>query len=77
MTPKEYDLLALLLSNHDLVYTREQLLNLIWGMDYVGGTRTVDIHVQRVRKKLGKEFDDVIQTVYGIGYKALGGSSED
>ncbi len=76
MTPKEYDLLALLLSNSDQVYTREQLLNLIWGMDYVGGTRTVDIHVQRVRKKLGKEFDDVIQTVYGIGYKALGGSSE-
>jgi len=76
LTPKEYDLLALLLSNSDQVYTREQLLNLIWGMDYVGGTRTVDIHVQRVRKKLGKEFDDVIQTVYGIGYKALGGSSE-
>lgn len=77
LTPKEYDLLALLLSNPNLVYTREQLLNLIWGMDYVGGTRTVDIHVQRVRKKLGKEFDDVIQTIYGIGYKALGGNSED
>lgn len=77
LTPKEYDLLALLLSNPDQVYTREQLLNQIWGMEYIGGTRTVDIHVQRVRKKLGEEFGDVIQTVYGIGYKALGGSSEN
>ena len=77
LTPKEYDLLALLLSNPDRVYTREQLLDLIWGMDYIGGTRTVDIHVQRIRKKLGEEFDNAIQTVYGIGYKALGGSSEN
>ncbi|OPX45114.1 transcriptional regulatory protein YycF [Ruminiclostridium hungatei] len=77
LTPKEYDLLALLLSHPERVYTREQLLDLIWGMNYIGGTRTVDIHVQRVRKKLGGEFDDVIQTVYGIGYKALGGGSEN
>ncbi|HHV08763.1 MAG TPA: response regulator transcription factor [Clostridiales bacterium] len=77
LTPKEYDMLALLLSNPERVYTREQLLDLIWGMDYAGGTRTVDIHVQRVRKKLGEEYDDVIQTVYGIGYKAIGGSSEN
>ncbi len=72
LTPKEYDILALLLSNPGQVYTRDQLLDLIWGMDYFGGTRTVDIHVQRVRKKLGEEFDSVIQTVYGIGYKAVG-----
>lgn len=77
LTPKEYDLLALLLSDPDRVYTREQLLDLIWGMDYIGGTRTVDIHVQRVRKKLGEEFDNIIQTVYGIGYKASGGRSEN
>lgn len=77
LTPKEYDMLALLLSNPDRVYTREQLLDLIWGMDYIGGTRTVDIHVQRVRKKLGEEYDEVIQTVYGIGYKAVGGSGEN
>ncbi len=77
LTPKEYDLLALLLSNPDRVYTREQLLDLIWSMDYIGGTRTVDIHVQRVRKKLGEKFGDVIQTVYGIGYKAMGGRSEN
>ncbi len=72
LTPKEYDMLALLLSNPDRVYTREQLLDQIWGMDYFGGTRTVDIHVQRIRKKLGREFEDVIQTVYGVGYKAIG-----
>lgn len=77
LTPKEYDILVLLLSNPDRVYTREQLLDLVWGMEYIGGTRTVDIHVQRVRKKLGEEFDHVIQTVYGIGYKALGDGNEN
>ncbi|MGF7144915.1 two-component system alkaline phosphatase synthesis response regulator PhoP [Anaerotaenia torta] len=77
LTPKEYDMLALLLSNPGRVYTREQLLELIWDMDYAGGTRTVDIHVQRLRKKLGEEYEEMIQTVYGIGYKALGGSGEN
>ncbi|MFC4306793.1 response regulator transcription factor [Cohnella boryungensis] len=75
LTPKEYDLLALLLSNPDRVYTREQLLDLVWEMEYIGGTRTVDIHVQRVRKKLGEAYSDIIQTVHGIGYKVLGGYS--
>lgn len=74
LTPKEFDLLALLAANPERVYTREQLLDQVWGMDYVGGTRTVDIHVQRVRKKLGQGYDELIQTVYGIGYKAAGGS---
>lgn len=76
-TPKEYDLLALLLASPDRVYTREQLLDLVWGMDYIGGTRTVDIHVQRVRKKLGPDISERIQTVHGIGYKALGGYGEN
>jgi two-component system, OmpR family, alkaline phosphatase synthesis response regulator PhoP len=73
LTPKEFDLLALLISSPDRVYTRELLLDLVWGMEYVGGTRTVDIHIQRIRKKLGSEFHDVIQTVHGIGYKTVGG----
>jgi two-component system alkaline phosphatase synthesis response regulator PhoP len=77
LTPKEYDMLALLLANPERVYTREQLLDMVWGIDYIGGTRTVDIHVQRVRKKLGEKYGDVIQTVYGIGYKAIGGNSEN
>lgn len=73
LTPKEFDLLALMMSNPDRVYAREQLLDLVWGMDYFGGTRTVDIHVQRLRKKLGTEHGDLIQTVHGVGYKAAGG----
>ena len=77
LTPKEYDILALLISSPDRVYTREQLLSQVWSMDYFGGTRTVDIHVQRVRKKLGAEYENIIQTVYGIGYKAIGGNSEN
>lgn len=70
LTPKEFDLLALLAANPDRVYTRDQLLDLIWGMEYIGGTRTVDIHVQRVRKKLGPDYSDILQTIHGVGYKA-------
>jgi two-component system alkaline phosphatase synthesis response regulator PhoP len=77
LTPKEYDLLRLLVSSPDRAFTREQLLDLVWGMDYYGGTRTVDIHIQRLRKKLGAEHNEIIQTVHGIGYKALGGRSEN
>ncbi|MDF2908137.1 MAG: DNA-binding response regulator [Herbinix sp.] len=76
LTPKEFDLLKLLLSSPDRVFTREQLLDLVWGMDYYGGTRTVDIHIQRLRKKLGEDHNEIIQTIHGIGYKALGGHSE-
>lgn len=71
-TPKEFDLIALLLSNINRVYTREELLDLIWGMEYFGGTRTVDIHIQRIRKKLQDPYQDIIQTVYRVGYKAIG-----
>ncbi len=77
LTPKEYDLLKLLVASPDRVFTREQLLDLVWGMDYFGGTRTVDIHVQRLRKKLGSSYSDIIQTVHGMGYKAIGGYSEN
>lgn len=73
LTPKEFDLLAQLAARPGLVYTREQLLDHVWGMDFAGGTRTVDIHVQRLRKKLGPDYGDVIRTVHGIGYKAAGG----
>lgn len=70
LTPKEFDLLALLVSHAGRVYTREDLLDLVWGMEYFGGTRTVDIHIQRLRKKLGNAHY-LLQTVYGIGYKAM------
>ncbi len=77
LTPKEFDLLFLLLSNLDRVFTRDELLDRIWGMDYAGGTRTVDIHVQRLRKKLGDYYQDIINTVHGVGYKAAKESYED
>ncbi|WP_405082734.1 response regulator transcription factor [Paenibacillus chitinolyticus] len=72
LTPKEFDLLALLLSNLKRAFSREELLDLVWGMEYAGGTRTVDIHVQRLRTKLGEPYQHVLQTVYGVGYKAIG-----
>lgn len=75
LTPKEFDLLALLLTNLKRVFTREDLLDLVWGMDYEGGTRTVDIHIQRLRAKLGSDHQHLLQTVYGVGYKAVGDST--
>jgi len=72
LTPKEFDLLVLLMSNQYRVYERDELLDLVWGLDYVGGTRTVDIHVQRLRSKLGEQYQHLLQTVYGVGYKGLG-----
>lgn len=69
LTPKEFDLLLLLLRNPERVYTREDLLAQVWDIDFAGGTRTIDIHVQRLRRKL-KQRQGLIQTVYGIGYKA-------
>lgn len=69
LTPKEFDLLVLLMRNPERVYTREMLLDQVWSMDFAGGTRTVDIHVQRLRKKLG-DYHWLIATVYGIGYKS-------
>ena len=71
LTPKEFDLLFLLFSNLDRVFTRDELLDRVWGMDYAGGTRTVDIHIQRLRKKLGDYYQDIINTVHGVGYNAI------
>ncbi|MFE6796596.1 response regulator transcription factor [Paenibacillus chitinolyticus] len=69
-TPKEFDLLALLLRHLDRVYTREELLETVWGFDFAGGTRTVDIHLQRLRKKLGPVYQQILVTIHGVGYKA-------
>lgn len=70
-TPKEFDLLRLLMSNPGRVFTREVLLENIWGYEYPGDTRTVDVHIRHLRQKLG---DDIgvpryIETIRGIGYK--------
>jgi DNA-binding response OmpR family regulator len=69
LTGKEFDLLAYLIENTGIVLSREQLLDRVWGLTYPGGTRTVDVHVAQVRRKLGRP--DLIRTVRGAGYKAV------
>lgn len=69
LTPKEFELLHLLMSNLEQVFARDTLLEKIWGYDYYGDTRTVDMHVQRIRRKIDSQGNKYIQTVFGIGYK--------
>ena len=69
LTGKEFDLLAYLLENAGIVVSRDQLLDRVWGMSYAGGTRTVDVHVAQLRRKLGRP--DSIRTFRGSGYKAI------
>lgn len=71
LTLKEFDLLRILAENRGRVMTRDQLLDKVWGFEYIGETRTVDVHVRYLRKKLGDEDNEgkYIQTVRGIGYK--------
>lgn len=69
MPPKELELLYFLASSPNQVFTREQLLDKIWGYDYIGDTRTVDVHVKRVREKIKDGSNWSISTVWGIGYK--------
>ena len=70
LTLKEFELLCLLLKNRGTVFTRDRLLNDIWGYDYDGENRTVDVHIRSLRSKLGAG-GDIIATVRGIGYKAV------
>lgn len=69
MPPKELELLYFLASSPNHVYTREQLLDQIWGYEYIGDTRTVDVHIKRLREKLKDHEDWRIATIWGIGYK--------
>ncbi len=71
LRPKEFDLLALLAKHPGRVFQRSELLDLVWGYDFPGYTRTVDVHVQQLREKLagGGVIDPAIQTVWGVGYK--------
>jgi len=71
LTPKEFDLLAFLVQNPSRVYSREQLLDQVWSYEYLGGTRTVDVHVRHLRAKLGHRAK-WIQTIKGVGYKFTG-----
>ncbi len=69
LTHLEFELLRFLATHRGVAYTREMLLSLVWGEDYYGGTRTVDVHVRRLRAKLGTKHEDLIQTVRGVGYR--------
>ncbi len=69
LTFKEFELLKFLAQHPGRVFTRAQLLQEVWGYDYYGGTRTVDVHVRRLRAKLGPEHDAVIGTVRNVGYR--------
>ncbi|MBE5958776.1 MAG: response regulator transcription factor [Lachnospiraceae bacterium] len=69
MAPKEIELLYFLASSPNQVFTREQLLDHIWGYEYVGDTRTVDVHVKRIREKIADSDTWSLATVWGIGYK--------
>ncbi|MGB3301225.1 winged helix-turn-helix transcriptional regulator [Gordonia sp. (in: high G+C Gram-positive bacteria)] len=71
LTYKEFELLKFLAMNAGRVFTRAQLLHEVWGYDYFGGTRTVDVHVRRLRAKLGSDHESLIGTVRNVGYKAV------
>ena len=73
LTMKEFDLLALLAKKRGRIFSREELLETVWGADYSGGTRTVDTHIKTLRMKLKKEGSS-IETVWGIGYKFVDGA---
>jgi len=69
LKPTEYDLLEFLFKNRNRVFSREELLDKVWGLDYDGDLRTVDVHIRRLRSKLDKENDkSIIETIFGIGY---------
>ena len=68
LTLKEFELLGRLVQNHNIVLTRDRLLEEVWGYDFDGETRTVDVHVRTLRQKLGSA-GDMIQTVRGVGYR--------
>ncbi len=70
LTFKEFELLRFLASHPGRVFTRPALLREVWGYDFYGGTRTVDVHVRRLRAKLGPEHEHLVETVRGVGYRA-------
>ena len=73
LTSREFDLIHFLSRNRGVVFTRDQLLDKVWGIDYAGETRTVDVHIRYIRRKLGlsEQEDRYIQTIRGKGYKML------
>ncbi len=70
-TYKEFELLKFLIQNSGKVFSRKELLSKIWGIEYIGGTRTVDVHIRRLRSKLGADFNSLIETVRNVGYRCI------
>lgn len=68
LTFKEYELLKLLIKNKNKVFSRNRLLSVIWGYDFYGGSRTVDVHIRRLRTKVGIPYSEMIKTVRNVGY---------
>jgi len=77
LTFKEFELLKFLAQHPGRVFTRAQLLQEVWGYDYFGGTRTIDVHVRRLRAKLGAEYEALIGTVRNVGYRFVPSAGED
>ena len=77
LTYKEFELLKYLAQHPGRVFTRAQLLQEVWGYDYFGGTRTVDVHIRRLRAKLGPEFEAMISTVRHVGYRFNASGTEN
>ncbi len=73
LTYKEYQLLVLLAANPGRVYTRDSLLSQVWGYDYFGGTRTVDVHIRRLRSKIEDASNSFIETIWNVGYRFKAG----
>ncbi len=72
LTRKEFDLLHIFMQNVGKVMTREVLLQKVWGYEYEGETRTVDVHIRHLRRKRGPEGESRIETIHGVGYKLRG-----
>ncbi len=70
-TYKEFELLRFMIENSGQTFSRKDLLNKIWGIEYIGGTRTVDVHIRRLRSKLGEDFNSLIETVRNVGYRCV------
>ena len=77
LTYKEFELLRFLVQRPGRVFTRTELLSQVWGYNFYGGTRTVDVHVRRLRAKLGPEHESIIQTIRGVGYRAAEPRSDE
>jgi DNA-binding response OmpR family regulator len=76
LTYKEFELVKFLAQHQGRVFTREHLLHEVWGYDYFGGTRTVDVHIRRLRAKLGPDHESLIGTVRNVGYRFVGAPEE-